>query len=207
MIPSGNMRFKAPLDGLFLSQTSTRVLRVLVRSPEKSFTSRQLAGAADAPAHRVLEVLARLELEGIVSSQVVGRAYLWSTNREHPLMKGLEALFKGEERAVAQHVLLVGKHLRGAPGIRRLVVFGSAARGEERPESDLDLLVVVADARARRAVEERLTRLQAEGHEKFGSRIRPIVFTLGEYRRNRRSALVRAIEREGEAISMQGARA
>ncbi len=194
------MRFRQPLDGLLTSRTSTRVLRVLARSPEKSFTSLELAGAARAPPHRVREALRRLELEGIVRSRVVGRAYLWTANRRNPLLRVLQGLFKGEEDASAGHYSLVGKHLARAPGLKRIVLFGSAARAEERPESDLDLLVVVDQDSSKEAVEERLAALKGEAQEKYGSRIRPQVFTEGEYARKRKSPLIQAIEREGQPL-------
>lgn len=196
------MRFRQPLDGLFTSRTSTRVLRVLARSPEKRFTSLELAGAAGAPPHRVLEALRRLELEGIVSSRVVGRAYLWTANRRNPLLRVLEALFKGEEGASAGQHLLLGKHLARAPGLRRVVLFGSAARGEERPESDLDLLVVVDRDSSKEAVQDRLGALKGEAQEKYGSRVRPQLFTEREYARKRKSPLIQAVEREGQPLDV-----
>jgi predicted nucleotidyltransferase len=199
------MRYQNPLDGLFTSHTSTRVLRVLARSPEKAFTSLELARAARAPAHRVLEVLARLKAEGLVRSRVVGRAYLWTTNRQNPLLPVLTALFKGEKEARAKLVELVEQELVGGPGVVKVVVFGSAARGQERSESDLDLFVLVRDAAAKGAVEEKLAGLQERAHERFGSRVRPLVYTAREYRENRERPLIKAIEEEGVPLGRRGA--
>jgi predicted nucleotidyltransferase len=41
---------------------------------------------------------------------------------------------------------------------RRILLFGSAARGEMRPDSDLDVLIVIAEGIHRRALAQRLYR-------------------------------------------------
>lgn len=137
-------------------------------------------------------------------SRVVGRAYLWTPNTRHPLLRALGDLFRGEEDASAGLVLLVLKHLASSGGLRRIAIFGSAARGEEGPQSDLDLFVLVESATSKRLAEERLARLKEEAQGKFGTRVRPQVFTMREYERKRALPLIQAIDREGRPVHFAG---
>jgi predicted nucleotidyltransferase len=161
--------------------------------------------AAGAPPHRALEALRRLELEGLVTSRVVGRAYVWTAARRHPLLKALKDLFEQETAARDLLVLLVKKHLGHAGPVEKVALFGSAARGEERPESDLDLLVVVTDRKAAQALEQPLSALRAEAQEGFGTRVRPLVYTRAEYTRKRRSPLIQSLERDAIMLIQKGA--
>lgn len=62
------------------------------------------------------------------------------------------ALTEAETRAVAEFETQLHNRLPGR--VRSLILFGSKARGDAHPESDIDLLVVVdeSDYRAREAI-------------------------------------------------------
>jgi len=192
------------LDGLFFSQTATRVLRVLSRHPERSYTGRELAAASGTPHHRAAGALRRLEKEGMVSSRVVGNAYVWQLRPRNPLLGAVRELFRAEQTAAANLTSLVRRTLGRAAGIDELVLFGSAARGEEGPGSDIDLLVIVSNAAGRGRVERPLVALREKAWEVFGTRVRPIVYTRAEYVRKRELPLVRSIEADGIRIDLRG---
>jgi len=194
------MRLHDPLDGLLFNRTSTRVLRALCTHPTRQLTSSEVAQAAGAPTHRVLEALRAFQLEGIVSSRVVGPAYWWSVRERHPLVKAAARFFQSERRASEQLTETIRSLLVPPAGVDRLVIFGSAARREQEAGSDLDLLVVVAAGRQREGVEGRLEELRTHLSEKYGTRLRPLLYTRSEYRRKRETPLVRNIERDGIAL-------
>lgn len=194
------MRLHRPLDGLLFSRSSTRVLRTLCSHPTRQLTSNEVAQAARAPTHRVLEVLRRFELEGVVSSRVVGTAYWWSVRERHPLIQAAARLFRDEREAAEGLQASIRSTLGRAPGIERLVIFGSAARDEEEATSDLDLLVVIGNDRQRAAVEARLDRLRTAVAERYGTRLRPLLYTRRELNGKRNTALVRNIERDGTVL-------
>lgn len=194
------MRLNDPLDGLLFNRTSTRVLRALCTHPTRKLTSNEVAKAAGAPTHRVLEVLRAFEGEGVVTSQVVGTAYWWSVRRGHPLTKAAERLFEEERRATQGLTDRIRKALGGAPGVERVVIFGSAARREQRADSDLDLLVVVAPAGDRAAVERVIQKMREDLGDRYGTKLRPLVYTQSEFARKRRTPLLRNIEREGKVL-------
>ncbi len=60
-----------------------------------------------------------------------------------------------EIHAILQEMV---RRIVDAAGPRRILVFGSAARGEMGPDSDLDILVVMPDGTHRRKTAQRLYR-------------------------------------------------
>lgn len=194
------MRLDNPLDGLLFNRTSTRVLRALCAHPTRKLTSNEVAKAAGAPTHRVLEVLRAFEGEGVVTSQVVGTAYWWSVRRGHPLTKAAERLFEEERRATERMTDRIRKALGGTPGVERVVIFGSAARREQKAGSDLDLLVVVASAGDRAGVERVLQTLRAELGDRYGTSLRPLVYTRREFTSRRGTPLLKSIQDEGKVL-------
>ena len=74
-----------------------------------------------------------------MTHQVAGSAYLYSLNRGHlaaPLIVALADLR-------AELVRRIGTSMGPwEPAVAYAAIFGSAARGQERPDSDLDLFVL-----------------------------------------------------------------
>ncbi len=88
------------------------------------------------------------------------------------------------------------------PGlVERLLIYGSKARGDDRPDSDLDVLVLIreGDWRLKEAV-------AARGHDlSLGTWIDDsiLVLTMGEWERmrQRESVFREAVERDGVAVA------
>ncbi|HEX9710223.1 MAG TPA: nucleotidyltransferase domain-containing protein [Candidatus Thermoplasmatota archaeon] len=194
------MRYRTPLDGLLFSSTSLRVLRVLIQARDHGRTGREMARMAGTPPHRTSQVLARFEGEGLVQSRVVGRAHLWTLGDRHPLVPALRALFEAEARETARRKARLRRALGGVAGVRRAIVFGSAARGREHSESDLDLLVVASNREALNRVQEKLAALRFDLLHEGGMRISPLLYTEREFDRKRGLPVIQVAEAEGEVL-------
>lgn len=84
------------------------------------------------------------------------------------------------------------------PSVRRIVLYGSVARGDDRRGSDIDLLVEVR--RRSRALEARVYDAVTEVAADEGELVVPIVLTAAEVR-NRLPASLRArIRDEGQVL-------
>ena len=84
--------------------------------------------------------------------------------------------------------------------IEQIIVYGSKARGDARPDSDLDVLVVLKDDAVPRS------RIRLLGYElALQTDVVPsiLVYTTQEIeqRRKHRSVFVEAVEREGVVVS------
>jgi len=114
------------------------VLAVLARA-DRAVTGRAIERESGGSHGGVQRALDHLVAEGIVIRERAGRAYLYRLNRDHlaaPWIEGLATL----------RLQLIDR-LRSSIGEWEIqpassVLFGSAARGEAGPASDLDLLMV-----------------------------------------------------------------
>lgn len=100
-----------------------------------------------------------LILESLVGQQIVlplgaNKVQLFQLDREHPLVAGLQALFQQEQDRWAGLLQAVREVLRGYPEIQAAWYFGSVARGEDAPQSDFDIAMVIPDgSRVEKVVE------------------------------------------------------
>ncbi|MBI2077083.1 MAG: nucleotidyltransferase domain-containing protein [Euryarchaeota archaeon] len=185
------------MEDLLRGQTSIRVLKTLLRHPARDFTGRELAREANANPSESLRVLDRLRLHGVVQRRTVGRAHLWEVNRKHWMVGPLKQLLAVDDGALRSLQAVIADQFRQLPGIRRIVLFGSVARGDERPNSDIDLLVIVDSVGRKGAIEGTMRLLRERIDRTFTNPLREVIYSRPEYDRKRQSPLVRNIERDG----------
>lgn len=117
----------------------TAVLTVLARTT-RPLTGREIARLTGRSSHSgVLDVLNRLTTHGLVDRQEAGRALLYTLNREHLAAPAVEVL-------AAMRATLLDR-IRAALATWKVKpvhasLFGSAARGDGRLDSDIDVFVV-----------------------------------------------------------------
>lgn len=131
------MDLSHPVEELF-GVNSGRILHRLAIVAE-DLSGRRLAELAGVPVASAARVLAELESIGLVTARNVGRARLYRVNRAHVLWGPIEAIMAApariEQLAAESVVAHVGDRAT-------LATFGSFARGDAGPLSDLDLLIV-----------------------------------------------------------------
>ncbi|MGH2625205.1 MAG: nucleotidyltransferase domain-containing protein [Anaerolineales bacterium] len=118
------------------------VLAVLAGA-QAAFTGRQVHQVAGRHSERgIRNALHRLCTQGIVHRERVGAADQYRLNRAHLAAPYIEALAGLRDQLLQR---ISGELDRWAIAPVFAALFGSAARGEMRPDSDIDLLVVRED--------------------------------------------------------------
>jgi len=124
---------------LFYDATRARVLDVLLSS-RQALSGRAIARRCDLSPTTTNLALGDLAIQGIVSSRVDGRSHLWSLHLEDALVKQLVGLARVQDEQAGQ---VVAEALGSDP--ISVTLFGSVARGEAGPHSDVDILVIAKD--------------------------------------------------------------
>lgn len=126
-----------------------RVLQVLTRTTMPLSGSRVATLIPSASNAGVRNALRRLEDQGLVLSTLAPPALLYVGNRRHLLWPAVEQLVGAVERMPQALTDLIATTVReelGATEAARTTValYGSTARGDNRIDSDIDLLLVTA---------------------------------------------------------------
>lgn len=119
---------------VFFATNSQKVLSFLSRSPGRWYLSREIREATKISKAGVNLAAGELVRLGLVRRERRGRDFLYSVNHQSPVVHQVKVL---------QAVISVSPLVKKIKGIcRRIVLYGSASRGEDGTESDMDLFVV-----------------------------------------------------------------
>jgi DNA-binding Lrp family transcriptional regulator len=129
-----------PLDALLATLGNVRVLRVLIRHGGQLPLSR-VARDAKLSLPGLRKIIDNLEHAGVVKMIGSGHARLYQAEMAHPLIKMLENLFRAEADYRTKVLAAITAAAADMP-FKAVWLFGSAARHEDRLESDLDLMVI-----------------------------------------------------------------
>lgn len=149
-----------------------RLLGLLLMRPDQGFHVREIARLTGADAGNALRALRKLEQAGLLTATRSGNQVLYQANRQSPIFTELQGIVR---KTVGLADVLREALAPLARRIERAFVFGSVARGEEGPRSDVDLMVV-GDLK----FDEVVAALYPH-HERLGREINPVVLTPDEY--------------------------
>jgi predicted nucleotidyltransferase len=122
-----------------LSDRQQNVLRALFLHSEGELSVSDLiriAGPGNGATQRVLDTF---EDAGIVTKRARGNQRLFSVNKKHPIYPELRSICL---KTFGLADVISDELAKFAPNIETAFVFGSIAKGDERADSDVDLMVV-----------------------------------------------------------------
>ena len=145
------MRFSQPLDELLQSRSHIRVLRALIGLPDEIDSSiREISRRAGVTHPTASSVLESLRQQGLVRVRRTLLSDEYRFNGQHAFADAIRSLFELEAHAQDDLMDVLRDALFAeAPWLTEASLFGSFARGEMRPDSDIDLALI---SPARRAV-------------------------------------------------------
>jgi len=156
--------------------------RLFLDHPDDYFTAADASRALRMPYATAWRCMRFLKGAGVVRELRVGRAWAYRLNAESPFLGRLGTLLRGAA-GDSPHMVVAKEFVRRArkfKNVKRIVLFGSVSRGEERPGSDIDL-VVVPDRKDRK-LESKMMDLADCLLLKSGLVAMPLVFTERELR-------------------------
>lgn len=174
------IRVRSAVASALFTPVQQRVLGLLFGQPDRRFQSAELIRLAESGTGAVYRQLQRLEIAGLVTIAREGNQKYYQACKDAPAFPELHGLIlktvgvveplRAALRPVAEQIDLA-------------FIFGSVAKGKERADSDLDLLIVSDNVtypdvyEALQDVEQRIART-----------VNPVVMTRAEWRRKRSAA-------------------
>ncbi len=140
--PALQSHLRYPLTRLLGSSGNIRVLRALLAYGAPMSTA-QIARDAGLTRQGATLVLANLVSQGVITVFGPARSQLFSIALAHPLATALQKIFEHERKHWddLQHAL--HDVLQAIPEVRSAWLYGSVARAQDEPHSDIDLAVVI----------------------------------------------------------------
>ena len=150
-----------------MARTTAAVLRVLAGA-DTAFSVRQAALIAGVSAPRALEIVDHAAARGLVLVEQAGRSRMCRLNRDHIAADAIVALVTLRQRMLETLTADIGGW---AIEPLHASLFGSAARGDGGPDSDLDVLVVGGDDTPEAAWQEQMYASGQRLERRIGNRV------------------------------------
>lgn len=168
-----------PLDHVIGTRNKVRLLRALtpLDRPVSGREAARLAGVS----HYAIGALDELAAVGLVCRQEAAGQNLYRFDRRSRLAAQVEALFEGERQRNTALWHRLAALAERAGRVESAAVFGSAARGDAKPGSDFDVIVLTEGAPE--PVYDAFLAAAPELATEFGIRISPVVLSVVQARR------------------------
>lgn len=196
------MNFNNIINNILADKVRVEIFKHLSLHTE-GLTGRALGILVKTSPFKINRELRHLVAQGIITESVVGRAHLYRFQREHILAQKLILPALEFERSCIEN-LGKGLYQRLDPSPLSIILYGSVARKEEGPQSDIDLLLVYAEEG------KELGRLTVIGdlvsewlQRTYGNpvSIRRVWISDFQHRAAERDSLIRTIIKEGRSIA------
>jgi predicted nucleotidyltransferase len=126
------------LKSLFSSRTRIELLKLFLLNPRSDFYLRQIEKKTALPLRAIQREISNLCGIGLLVKRASGNRNYYSLNENHPLrneLKGIVLKTSGIVEALA-------RRLRANKDIELAFIYGSYAKDNENPFSDIDLFVI-----------------------------------------------------------------
>jgi len=161
------MKFHNILDEILGNRTKVKLLRAFFTYTEKEFTESELERIAEIPQASVHRNVKSLSYNGLLDRKRIGKANLFSLNKEHILYSILNSSFKTERNALNELKKMIADAINGLLEVELVVLFGSITKGTERADSDVDIFIICKGEKSK--LEDKLKDLAKVSQNKFGN--------------------------------------
>ena len=199
------MRFTRYIEEILATKSDIKILRTLFRYPTKEFSENELARVAQVGQKTVNRAMPKYVSYGIVSVRTIGRANIYTLNSRHYVTEQLRSLFRAEERSKQELKRLLSDAFCDDKTVISLEIFGSIAKGQEEPTSDVDVFILTRD---KESAEKKLQKVGETVVRKFGNVISGYILTPREFEEKRGTPTIKEIMVDGELVvgrSLEGA--
>jgi predicted nucleotidyltransferase len=194
------MKFHNALEEIFSSKVKIAVMKLMCLNPEQKYSGREMARLLNISASRVSEVLELFRKNAMVSRERVGRASQWGLNKESVLVNEVSSLINLESKIYRELKSRIYEALIREKTILRVVLYGAVSRKKEKPESDIDVFILVKSKKDKEMAAELVGKLNEYILPRCGNVISETIYTEREWKDMGRTRIYKKVESEGEII-------
>lgn len=176
------MRVHHPLNKILNNEVRVKILRFLCKT-EAEWNGRQIAKEIKVSPAACHKALRELYNEKALLLRSVGRSYLYCLNKENFIISELlRPLYEKESKIPNEAYKTIVRNVSSLAikNIVSIAVFGSVKKRKEKAASDIDLLVLVKDAKAKKKVEEGFGKVNEKIMGRFGNTVSAYIQTVEE---------------------------
>jgi len=178
------MKFNTSLIDILNSKTKLKIVKFLL-THEASMSEREIASILKVSHMSINRTMQELAEVNFVNFVTIGKAHLWKVNRKSYAFKVLSEFIKGVSRIKNPLDDLKNMILKNVPKalVRKMVLFGSVAKGAEKIDSDIDVFFLVKDNKDKEKLSFALEKLSNACLETYGNRLSPYILTEQEIKK------------------------
>ena len=173
-------------------------MRILYRYPEKKFSGRELARTLNVSASRTSEILEIFRQYGVANRIRIGNTSEWTLNKDSILVKKLANVFDIEEKIYLDLKSKIHKTLNREKYILKVILYGSVPRGKAKPDSDIDLFLLVRNQDDKEKAAELVHKLNITLLPRYGNVISELIYSKEEWNLKKNSKIMRQIQSEDD---------
>ncbi|HEB35556.1 MAG TPA: nucleotidyltransferase domain-containing protein [Candidatus Aminicenantes bacterium] len=151
-------------------------------------------------ASRVLEVLELFRKNAVVNRETVGRSSQWGLNQESIVVEEVSSLINVERKIYMALKSRIYETLIREKSIQKVILYGSVARKKEKPESDIDVLILVTTKKDKELAAALVGKLNKYLLPRYGNVISETIYSEREWKDMEKTKIFKKIESEGEII-------
>ena len=177
------MKFRLSLASVLKSEAKLKIIKFLLNH-EAPMSEREIASILKVSHMSVNRTMRELSEMNVVYYAAVGKAHLWNINRKSYLYRMLKRLVGSIATIPDPLRELKNTILKYIPktSVDRIILYGSIAKNVEKPNSDIDIFILVKNADAQIKLEGALEKLSHKCLEVFGNRLSPYILTQQQFR-------------------------
>ncbi len=195
------MLFNNPLDYILGQQSKVKILRFLVKS-NAELNGREIAKAVGLSHVKCHTALRELSVHGLINMRRIGRSVIYSIDPENILAKFfLTPLYNKESHLLNILAQTIAKEF-SFPRPLSIFLFGSIVKGQARPNSDIDILLVQPDEKNMREAKVELSKAERNIVKLFSNRLAAIMIRKSEFKKRykREEKFIKEVVKTGKII-------
>lgn len=163
--------------------TKRKVMDIFLKYHDREFTINELTKLSGIPYSSNWRFIQKLNRAGVIEVKTIGHSSVCKLNKSSPFLKEIKKVLETKPTPQKTVIDSFVTRIKNLKQIKRMVLFGSVARDQEKLTSDIDIAIIVQ--KRNKKIEEKITEVVDNILERSRMVIIPIIMTEKELKENK----------------------